>query len=111
MEIIMPSLGETVDEGKVIKWHKNVGDEIKVGESIGFIFENEAELQKFDTKKYDKNKYDKKHRIMDKMPGAHFKQSVEKYVMKGLQKLNDKCTKLAGFDRIEFDGCLIVMNV
>ena len=29
MEIIMPSLGETVDEGKVIKWHKNVGDEIK----------------------------------------------------------------------------------
>ena len=25
MEIIMPSLGETVDEGKVIKWHKNVG--------------------------------------------------------------------------------------
>ena len=29
---------------------------------------------------------------------------VEKYVMKGLQKLKDKCTKLAGFDRIEFDG-------
>ena len=34
MEIIMPSLGETVDEGKVIKWHKNVGDEIKEGDVL-----------------------------------------------------------------------------
>ena len=31
MEIIMPSLGETVDEGKVVKWLKKVGDEIKEG--------------------------------------------------------------------------------
>ena len=44
----------------ILKIIRDVGDEIKVGESIGFIFENEAELQKFDTKKYDKNKYDKK---------------------------------------------------
>ena len=29
MEIIMPSLGETVDEGKVVKWLKKVGDELK----------------------------------------------------------------------------------
>ena len=34
MEIIMPSLGETVDEGKVIKWHKNVGDQIKEGDIL-----------------------------------------------------------------------------
>jgi pyruvate/2-oxoglutarate dehydrogenase complex dihydrolipoamide acyltransferase (E2) component len=34
MEIIMPSLGETVDEGKVIKWHKNVGDQIKDGDIL-----------------------------------------------------------------------------
>ena len=34
MEIIMPSLGETVDEGKVIKWHKKVGDEIKEGDIL-----------------------------------------------------------------------------
>ena len=34
MEIIMPSLGETVDEGKVVKWLKKVGDEIKEGETI-----------------------------------------------------------------------------
>ena len=34
MEIIMPSLGETVDEGKVVKWIKKVGDEIKEGDIL-----------------------------------------------------------------------------
>ncbi len=43
----------------ILKIIKNIGDEIKVGETIGFIFENKAELKKFDIKKYDKNKYSK----------------------------------------------------
>ncbi len=34
MEIIMPSLGETVDEGKVVKWLKKVGDVIKEGDIL-----------------------------------------------------------------------------
>ena len=34
MEIIMPSLGETVDEGKVVKLLKKVGDEIKEGDIL-----------------------------------------------------------------------------
>ena len=34
MEIIMPSLGETVDEGKVVMWLKKVGDEIKEGDIL-----------------------------------------------------------------------------
>ena len=34
MEIIMPSLGETVDEGKVVKWLKKVRDEIKEGDIL-----------------------------------------------------------------------------
>ena len=34
MEIIMPSIGETVDEGKVVKWLKKVGDEIKEGDIL-----------------------------------------------------------------------------
>ena len=34
MDIIIPSLGETVDEGKVIKWMKQVGDEIKEGDVL-----------------------------------------------------------------------------
>ena len=40
MEIIMPSLGETVDEGKVVKWLKKVGDEIKEGD---ILFEVETD--------------------------------------------------------------------
>ena len=44
----------------ILKIIKNIGDEVKVGEAIGFIFENKAELKKFDIKKYDKNKYSKK---------------------------------------------------
>ena len=43
----------------ILKIIKNIGDEIKVGETIGFIFENKAELKKFDIKKYDKNKHSK----------------------------------------------------
>ena len=43
----------------ILKIIKNIRDEIKVGETIGFIFENETELQKFDIKKYGKNKYNK----------------------------------------------------
>ena len=34
MDIIIPSLGETVDEGKVVKWMKQVGDEIKEGDIL-----------------------------------------------------------------------------
>ena len=41
MEIIMPTLGETVDEGKVIKWLKNVGDEIKEGD-ICLLYTSDA---------------------------------------------------------------------
>ena len=43
----------------ILKIIKNIGDEVKVGEAIGFIFENKAELKKFDIKKYNKNKYSK----------------------------------------------------
>ncbi len=34
MEIRMPSLGEAVDEGKVVKQLKKVGDEIKEGDIL-----------------------------------------------------------------------------
>ena len=44
----------------ILKIIKNIGDEIKIGKTIGFIFENETELKKFDIKKYVQNKYNKK---------------------------------------------------
>src|SRR6516225_7275522 len=32
--IIMPQLGETVAEGKILAWFKSVGDEIREGENL-----------------------------------------------------------------------------
>jgi len=40
MNILMPQLGETVAEGTVSKWHKNIGDDIKSGE---ILFEIETD--------------------------------------------------------------------
>ncbi len=34
MDIIMPKMGESVSEGTIIKWHKNVGDVVKQDEII-----------------------------------------------------------------------------
>jgi pyruvate dehydrogenase E2 component (dihydrolipoamide acetyltransferase) len=34
MNVLMPQLGETVSEGKVIKWFKSVGDAVAVGENL-----------------------------------------------------------------------------
>jgi pyruvate dehydrogenase E2 component (dihydrolipoamide acetyltransferase) len=38
--VIMPKLGATMSEGKIIKWYKNEGDEVKKGE---ILFEIETE--------------------------------------------------------------------
>ena len=34
MDIILPNIGETVDEGKVIKWLKQVGDQVAEGDVV-----------------------------------------------------------------------------
>ena len=34
MDIIMPKMGESVNEGTIIKWHKKVGDNVKQDEII-----------------------------------------------------------------------------
>ena len=34
MEIILPNIGETVDEGKVLKWLKQVGDQVADGDVV-----------------------------------------------------------------------------
>ena len=34
MDIIMPKMGESVNEGTIIKWHKKVGDVVKLDEII-----------------------------------------------------------------------------
>ena len=34
MDIVMPKMGESVNEGTIIKWHKKVGDSVKQDEII-----------------------------------------------------------------------------
>ena len=34
MDIILPNIGETVDEGKVLKWFKQVGDQVADGDVL-----------------------------------------------------------------------------
>ena len=34
MKVLMPQLGETVTEGTVSKWHKKIGDNVKIGEVL-----------------------------------------------------------------------------
>ena len=34
MDVIMPKMGESVNEGTIIKWHKKVGDKVKRDEII-----------------------------------------------------------------------------
>ena len=34
MDVLMPQLGETVAEGKIVKWFKSAGDDVKPGENL-----------------------------------------------------------------------------
>src|ERR1700749_5110500 len=34
MDVLMPQLGETVAEGKITKWFKSAGDQIKPGDNL-----------------------------------------------------------------------------
>src|ERR1044071_2165895 len=34
MDVLIPQLGETVAEGKITKWFKQAGDEVKPGENL-----------------------------------------------------------------------------
>src|SRR5580693_462972 len=34
MDVLMPQLGETVAEGKITKWYKSAGDQVKPGDNL-----------------------------------------------------------------------------
>ncbi|MFY9770646.1 MAG: lipoyl domain-containing protein, partial [Xanthobacteraceae bacterium] len=34
MDVLMPQLGETVAEGKITKWFKSAGEEVKPGDNL-----------------------------------------------------------------------------
>jgi len=43
MDVLMPQLGETVAEGKIVKWFKEAGDPVQAGDNL---FEIEIETDK-----------------------------------------------------------------
>jgi len=45
MDIIMPKMGESVNEGTIIKWHKKVGDKIKSGDLLADIATDKATME------------------------------------------------------------------
>lgn len=50
-EIVMPRLSDTMEEGKILKWHKRPGDEVHKGEILAEIETDKAnmELEAYDT--------------------------------------------------------------
>lgn len=43
--VIMPKLGQTVEESSIVKWHKKVGDPVKKGEVLFEIETDKAVLE------------------------------------------------------------------
>ena len=50
IEITMPKLSDTMEEGKVLKWHKKVGDPVAIGDVVAEVETDKAnmELEAFD---------------------------------------------------------------
>jgi pyruvate dehydrogenase E2 component (dihydrolipoamide acetyltransferase) len=51
VEVVMPRLSDTMEEGRIIKWLKSVGDEVKEGEPLLEVETDKAdiEVESFDT--------------------------------------------------------------
>ena len=43
-KVIMPVLGETMDEGTIVHWNKNVGDKVEKGEALLSVESDKATL-------------------------------------------------------------------
>ncbi len=45
IEVLMPALSPTMTEGKIAKWHKNVGDDVKAGDVLAEIETDKATME------------------------------------------------------------------
>jgi pyruvate dehydrogenase E2 component (dihydrolipoamide acetyltransferase) len=45
IEIVMPKLSDTMEEGKILKWLKNVGDKVEVGDIIAEVETDKADME------------------------------------------------------------------
>ena len=44
-EVIMPRMSDTMEEGKILKWLKKVGDRIEVGDIIAEVETDKADME------------------------------------------------------------------
>ncbi len=42
VQITMPQMGDSVTEGTVLEWHKQVGDQVEIDETARFVDEGEV---------------------------------------------------------------------
>ncbi len=45
IEIVMPKLSDTMEEGKILKWLKKVGDKIEIGDIIAEVETDKADME------------------------------------------------------------------
>ena len=45
IEIVMPKLSDTMEEGKILKWLKNVGDKVEMGDIIAEVETDKADME------------------------------------------------------------------
>ena len=45
IEVLMPRLSDTMEEGKLLKWLKKVGDKIEVGDIIAEVETDKADME------------------------------------------------------------------
>src|SRR5581483_7965378 len=45
IEVLMPRLSDTMEEGKILKWLKKVGDKIEVGDIIAEVETDKADME------------------------------------------------------------------
>ena len=44
-EVIMPRMSDTMEEGKILKWLKKVGDQVEVGDIIAEVETDKADME------------------------------------------------------------------
>ena len=45
IDVVMPKLSDTMEEGKILKWLKQVGDAIQAGEVIAEVETDKADME------------------------------------------------------------------
>ena len=45
IEIVMPKLSDTMEEGKILKWLKHVGDKVEIGDIIAEVETDKADME------------------------------------------------------------------